>query len=335
MKSLTYVFLLLAAPAAQAGAVLDHVRASHALRCGVVGETQDWNKVDLHGNLSSLGAELCKAVAVSVLGSADAAKIGSFNVEGEALHALHAGQIDVVMGVTPSPGGRALNAVHYGAPIFYDPVQVMAHTEFHIAKLEDLAGKKVCAINGADTEGLISHALARRNIMYVAFSFQEEGEMESGLLTGNCQAFVATLSKLGEIRQEYGSKIDDTVILPDRLTMLPVVAATADGDAAFGAVVDWTVYALQQAEVLGVTKANIGPGHDDGDILLERLIGVDAQPARDLGLAPKWAVGLIGTLGNYGEIYQRTVGAGSAMRLPRGVNAVWSEGGLIVPMPLE
>jgi general L-amino acid transport system substrate-binding protein len=335
IAALAAVSLAAAAPPARAGAVLDRVRAAHALRCGVVGETADWNKVDLHGNLSALGAALCKAVAVSILGRPDAANISRFNVEGEALHAMRQGSLDVVMGATPSPGARALNGTHFGAVIFYDPVQVMVRAGSGIERLEDLAGKKVCAIDGADTEGLISWTLSHRNIRYIAFSFQEEGEMESGLLTGHCQALVATLSKLGEIRQQYRGKPDDMPILPDRLTMLPISAAAPDGDAAFSAVVDWTIYALQQAEILGVTRANIGGGHDDGDILMERLIGVDAQPARDLGLAPTWAVGLIGSLGNYGEIYQRTVGAGSPMQLPRGANAPWTAGGLIVPWPLE
>jgi general L-amino acid transport system substrate-binding protein len=320
--------------AAKAGAILDRVREAQTLRCGVIGEMADENKTDAHGNLAPLANEICRAVSVTLFGK-DTAKIMLYHVEAEALTALKSGKVDLVAGVTPTPRARAVDHIAFGPVIFWDSLAIMAHTEFHIEKIEDIKGKKLCSLDQTEAEALASWSLVQHGVRYIPFTFQEEGEMESALLTGHCQAFASSLSKLGEIRATYGNKVADTVILPDRLALLPAAIAYTDDDAAFSAIADWTVYALVQAETLGMTKANIATFKTSANVLAERMMGVNPGSAKALGLPPDWAATLIGTLGNYGEIYDRTVGQGSPMGLARGLNATWANGGLMAPMPLQ
>jgi general L-amino acid transport system substrate-binding protein len=329
-----FVLLLGLWQAARAGDVLDRVRAAQTLRCGVIGEMADENKTDSHGNLAPLASEICRAVSVSLFGK-DAAQISLYHVEAEGLAALRSGKVDLVAGVTPTPHARVEGHVTFGPVFFWDSLAIMAHTEFHIEKLDDIKGKKLCSLDQTDAEALTSWALVQRGIRYIPFTFQEEGEMESALLTGHCQAFVGPMSKLGEIRATYGGKVADTVILPDRLALLPAAIAYRDGDDAFGAIADWTVYALVQAETLGMTKANVASFRTSANVLAERLTGIDPAGARSLGLPPSWASTLIGTMGNYGEIFERTVGGASPMGLARGLNTTWENGGLMAPMPLQ
>jgi general L-amino acid transport system substrate-binding protein len=335
MRCLIFALLALGViGTARAGAVLDRVRRAQSLRCGVIIEIPDENKSDMHGNLSPLGSAICRAVSVSLFGKA-AVQISSFHVEAEALGALETGRIDLAAGVTPTPRARVAQNIVFGPVIFWDWLAIMAHREFNIARLADINGKKLCSLDQSDAEALASWALVQRGIPYIPFTFQEEGEMESGLLTGHCQAFVGSISKLGEIRATYGSKLDDTLILPDRLALLPAAIAYRDGDAAFGAIADWTIHVLVQAETLGMTQANIATFRQSANILADRLTGIDPGGARALGLPPDWAATLVATMGNYGEIFDRTVGQGSPMRLPRGLNAAWPDGGLMAPMPLQ
>ncbi len=331
---LTALLVLGFAATARAGAVLDSVRAARSLRCGVIGEMAEENKTDAHGNLSPLGAEICRAVSVSLFGRV-AVSLSGFHVEQEAIKALQTGKVDLAVGITPTPRARVADHVAFGPVIFWDWLAIMAHTEFHIEKLDDIRGKKVCSLDQSDAEALASFALVQRGIRYIPFTFQEEGEMESGLLTGHCQAFVGSLSKLGEVRATYGNKVADTVILPDRLALYPAAIAYREGDTAFSAIADWTIHALVQAETLGMTKQNVGTFKNSANVLAERLTGVEPAGARALGLPPDWAMRLIETMGNYGEIYERSVGRNSPMGLPRGLNATWQDGGLMAPMPLQ
>ncbi len=274
--------------------------AAAPLRCGVVAERDDWNKVDQHGDLSAFEAEMCRA-----MGDAAPARFGQ---EEDGLRAVHAGGVDVVVGVTPSPSAAARNQVRFGAVVFYDAIAVLTRSP-----------GTLCAAEGSDAEALLSHSGA------TVFSFQEEGEMESALLSGRCAGVAATMSRLAQIRAIYGAKLAGARILPQRLGMVTMALAYRADDAAHGAVADWTMQALLQAEAVGVTRASALAWRDDGNVVAERLMGVSGDAGRALGLQADWAVRVVASVGNYGEIVARTVGGA------RGENALWTQGGLMVP----
>jgi general L-amino acid transport system substrate-binding protein len=320
---------------ARAGGVLDAVKASQKLSCGVTVEVTDWNKEDLHGSLATLGGEICKAVAAAVLGDAAKAHIQPYPVEQEALEALKKGSADVVMGVTPSASGLALYGVAFGPPIFYDAQGFMVHKASGIGALADLAGRKICFIAGTENGPVLSAAMKARGIGFIPFPFPEEGEMDAALAVGRCDAVTADLSKLAQLRAEFRGKVTDFVTLPELLTLAPVAPAYRQGDAQWGAIVDWTIHALIQAEASGVTQANLTQMRASEDPVIQHLLGADWAAGQALGLDRDWAARVVAAVGNYGEVYERTVGAGSPLTLSRGLNALWTNGGLMRPLPVR
>ena len=166
--------------------------------------------------------------------------------------------------------------------------------------------------------------------------FQEEGEMDDGLAVGHCDAISAYVTRLAQIKATYPKQLGRDKVLANVLTLSPVSAAYRRDDPQWSMIVDWTMYALIQAEASGITRGNVAAERASEDPVIQRLLGVDWATSRALGLTAKdWSAQVIGTLGNYGEIYDRTVGLHSALQMPRGLNALWTDGGLIHPLPVQ
>lgn len=329
------LLLLGAVPADADDPTMARVHAAQALACGVVAERPDYNRDDQHGRLDTLGIEICKAVAVAVLSDPTKMRPTTFAVERLAFEALRKGAVEVVVGVTPSASDAWLFGVRFGPPVFYDGQGFIVRKDAGIASANGLAGKMVCFIAGTDLQRVLGTAMRSRGIKYMGFPFGETGEMASALLAGRCNSVTGDVSRLAELRAGFHGQANDFVILSDTLTLEPVAPAYRQGDAQWSLIVDWTVYALLQAEASGVTQANVATMSDSEDIAVQRLLGVDWAAARALGLNHAWAARVIATVGNYGEIYARTVGEHSPLRLQRGLNAVWTQGGLMYALPVR
>jgi general L-amino acid transport system substrate-binding protein len=337
MAALTIVLFIVAGfgSPARAGSVLDAVRKAGQVSCGIVSEPAEWNKEDLHGSLAALDREICKAIAVALFNDAGKAQILPYAVEQNGFEALQKGAAQIVVGVTPSAATLAFYGVTFGPPIFYDGQGFMVHKASGIHSLADLAGRKVCFIDGTETGPILFAAMKARGIRFIPFPFQEEGEMNAGVVVGNCEAVTADISKLAEVRAQFHSMVNDFEILPEMLTLSPVALAYRQGDAQFAAIADWTVYALVQAEASGITAANLNAMSESDDPVVQHLLGADWSAGHALGLDRTWAAHVIAALGNYGEIYARTVGENSPLKLSRRLNALWTEGGLMHPLPVR
>jgi general L-amino acid transport system substrate-binding protein len=319
-------------------ATLDRVRANHQLLCGVVVSTEDWNKTDLHGPLTPLNVEICKAIGVTALGEDVKVDVTTFHSESEAEQGLSARKVDVVVGVTPSAAAMSLRQIKFGPPVLYDGLSVLTRKDTGAQKLDDLKGRNIrmCVIDGTDNEPTLFARLKSRQIDYVPITFQEEGEMDDALAVGYCDAVGAYVSQLVRLRDSYPKQLGASRILPQMLTLSPVVPAYRNDDLQWGMIVDWTIHALVQAEASGITRSNVlkQAANEDPEVL--RLEGTDWATSQALGLLPSkdWAAKLIAVMGNYGEIYDRTLGPSSALGMPRGPNTLWTDGGLMVAMPL-
>jgi general L-amino acid transport system substrate-binding protein len=161
----------------------------------------------------------------------------------------------------------------------------------------------------------------------------EQGETDAAIAVRHCAAGADMESRLAQSRAQFHALVTDFEFLPDRFGLEPVTPAYRYGDQIFGLIVDWTVYALIEAEALGITRDNVAEAGRREDLRAERLLGEDFATARSLGLAHDWAAKVIATVGNYGEIYERTVG--KPYHLDRGVNRLWTEGGLMRPLPIR
>jgi general L-amino acid transport system substrate-binding protein len=304
------------------------------LKCGVITEPFDWNKQDLHGNLAALDAAICRATAAALFGRPDRLDIQAYNTEEEGLIGLRKGSSDIVAGVTPSAGEEAMRGIRFSLPIFEDALGIMVHRAEGIHGIADIAGKKLCYIQDTDNDHTLLPYLLSHGIRPLPFGFQEEGEMDAAIMDRHCQATGAMLSKLAEARATFHN-IDDYVFLPVLLDLSPVTVATHAADTRLGAIVDYTISALLQAEFLGITQAQAATLPHSEDPRLQRLSGEDFATAQGLGLPHDWSRQVIESVGNYAELYDRTIGPGTKYHLPRGLNTLWNQGGLLAPLPLK
>jgi len=315
---------------------LNEVRAAGALRCGFVTAPEDWTKTDLHGPLVSLNMEICKAVAVAALGQKAKVDLKPYNSELETEEGLSKSEVDLAVGVTPGATAMWHWKISFGPPFFYDGQAVLVRTDADVSSFADLAGMDVCYIEGTDNDKVLQARAHARGIALSPMPFQEEGEMDDAIAVRHCDAVSAYVSRLAAVKAAYPKQVGEDRILPELLTLSPVAPAYRQGDPQWGMIVDWTIYSLVQAEASGVTQANVADQRISEDPVVQRLLGVDWSASRALGLeAHDWAAQVIAVVGNYGEIYDRTVGIHGSLQLPRGLNALWLNGGLMHPLPVQ
>jgi len=312
---------------------LASITASRHLDCGTVQSIDDWNGADVHGDLSALGGEICRAVAVALLGDSEGLSIHSFPAEPEALAALTAEKVQLVVGVSPSAAVAAQYGVGFGPVVFYDSQRILVAKQSGVADLAGLRDRLICALDMSPPERTLRDELTARHVAYALQSHSEQGELDAAVVVRRCAAGTGMESRLAQSRANFHARTSDFVFLPERLALAPVVPAYSDKDPAFGRVVDWTVSALIEAEAIGVTKDNVAEAGNRDDMRAEQLLGRDFATAQALGLAHDWAVKVIAATGNYGEIFERTTG--EPYQLDRGLNALWMQGGLMAPMPMK
>jgi general L-amino acid transport system substrate-binding protein len=312
--------------------VLASIKSTNHFDCGTVQSLDDWNGEDIHGDLSALGGEICRAVAVAILGSSDGLAVHAFPAEPEALAALKAGAIQLAVGISPSATVAAQFGVGFGPPVFYDSQRILVAKQSGITDLAGLRDRVICALDMSPPERTLRDELTARRIDYALMAHSEQGELDAAVAVRRCVG-TGMESRLAQSRANFHARTSDFVFLPERLALAPVVPAYSDQDRTFGRIVDWTISALIEAEALGVTKENVDEACKRQDMRAEQLLGHDFATAQALGLAHDWAAKVIAATGNYGEIFERTTG--EPYQLERGVNALWSQGGLMAPMPMK
>jgi general L-amino acid transport system substrate-binding protein len=311
-----------------AGATLDKIKSTGSLPCGVNTEEPEYSTRDAHGNHSVFDLEMCKAVAVAVLGPNAKFTVVPYRDEQDALKALSSGEIALL--ATGSPNlTNANTGFGYSRPVFYDYQGFLVNKTMGLKTPKDLAGKKVCFLGGTETETQLEGYMQRENIKWLPFSFQEEGEMEAAFITRNCAAITADISQLAYERIAFKGMARNFEILPDVIAKDPLALAYRLDDPQWAIIVNWTVEALIQAEESGVTQVNLTEARKSEDPMIRRLLGVQRGYGQFVGLDDAWAARTIEAVGNYGEIFERTLGSGSIMKLERGPNKLWTDGGLM------
>jgi general L-amino acid transport system substrate-binding protein len=309
------------------------VRAAGHLDCGVVQAVDDWNSEDVHGDLSALEGEVCRAVAAAVLGDAEAASVHAFAGELEALGALKAGAIQLAVGLSPTTTAAVQFGVAFGRPVFYDSQRVMVAKQTGIHDLAGLRDVLICAMDLRPPEQTLHDELGARGIPYALMTHSEQGEMDAAVAVRRCAAGTGMETRLAQSRANFHARVSDFAFLPDRWALSPMVVATRYGDPLFSLAANDTVDALVEAEALGITQANVAEAGRREDLRAGQLLGHDFATAQALGLDHAWAVHAIAAVGNYGEVFDRA--AGRPYHLERGLNALWTEGGLMAPNPMR
>jgi len=319
-RRLIPLLLLAAAPTPDTTARL---QAAGALACGVVAEAEDWSRDDPHGPMQAFDTEICRAVAAALLGDPAGARVKTYPSEADALDALADRRIDLAVGVTPGVTEAATRHLIFGPVLFWDQGGVLVRTDAGAPTLADLTGKCVCFIDGTRAE----QVLQAHDPSMIRLPYQEEGEMQDALAGGTCQAIAGDFSRLYALKQRLAPLA--LAVIAEPSTLDPLAAAVRDDDPRFASIVGATVQALLLAEAAGVTAARAKALRAGDDPDLQVLTGADWASASALGLARDWPQRTIASVGNYGEVFARTIA------MPRGVNALWLHGGLLAPLPLQ
>ncbi|MFM7086162.1 MAG: amino acid ABC transporter substrate-binding protein [Cyanobium sp.] len=317
------------------------IKARGKLICGVDGSLPGFSFVAPDGSYSGLDVDVCKATAAAVLGDASKVEYRNLN-SSERFAALASGEVDLLSRnttMTLSRDAAGGNALSFAPTTFYDGQGVMATGASGVRSLQDLAGKPICVESGTTTELNLADRMREIKATYTPLKFQTGDQTYAAYLGGRCVAVTSDRSQLAAKRTSFPSP-QDHVLLPEVLSKEPLSPATTNADPAWADAVRWTVYALFQAEELGITKASIAakvaeakanPNQAD----LRRFLGVEGEFGKQLGLPADFVVKVVSAVGNYGEIFERNVGSGSRLKLDRGSNRQWKEGGLIYSPPFR
>ena len=317
------------------------VKGRGSLVCGVDGKLPGFSFVGPDGRYSGLDVEVCRAVAAAVLG--DPAKVDFRDLNSsERFAALASGEVDLLSRnttLTLSRDAAGGNGLSFAPTTFYDGQGVMVPVASGIKSLKDLAGKPICVESGTTTELNLADRMREINAPYTPLKFQTGDQTYAAYLQGRCVAVTSDRSQLAAKRTAFPNPAAHT-LLPEVLSKEPLTPATVNGDPAWADAVRWTIYALMQAEELGITQANVASKVAEAKAKpnladLRRFLGIEGDFGKQLGLAPDFVVKAIQAVGNYGEVFERSVGQGSPLKLERGLNRQWKQGGLIYSPPFR
>ena len=313
--------------------VLDSVQAADVVRCGVRDDLPGFNFVGQGGEQVGFDADFCRVIAAAVLG--DATKVKFVPVETDArFTALQAGEFDVLVRNTTWTASRdGAEGVTFLHPTYYDGQSMMVAADAGFESLDDMDGAVVCVAGGTTSEGNVAAEFERRDLAIEVQSFDDVDLLQEAFIAGRCDGWSSDLSQLKGLRSTYpqaeGGPEALTIFDDDVFSKEPLAPAVVDGDSRWAQAVDWAVYATIQAEEFGVTQANaeqMAAGNDDR--IVQFLGGAGAEgEALDpgLGLNPDFALQVVSQVGNYGEIFERNL---SDLEIERGLNALWTDGGL-------
>ena len=218
----------------------------------------------------------------------------------------------------------------FGPVVFYDGAALMVRSDGGIAEVAALDGKKICERSGSEAAEALARHFSLKGWHYAPEGRATFSAATEAFLAGACTALIGDISELGAVRYRHPN---GATILPPLLSKEPLAFLMRDDDPEFVSIVRWTMFALIAAEELGVTAASVATPSADPDV--QRLLGVHAGNGKSLGLDERWAATVIQSVGNYGEIFDRHLGTGSPYRMERGLNALWSAGGLMYAPPLR
>ncbi len=319
----------------KAGPTLDAVKQRGQLICGVHTGLAGFGAPDARGNWTGLDVDMCRAVAAAVLGDATKVKFVPLSTQ-QRLAALQAGEIDMLArNTTRTLQRETASGLDFPAVNYYDGQGFMVPANLGVTHAKDLNGATVCVLPGTTTEQNVSDYFRANDIEYRPVVIEKNEELVSAYLSGRCDAITSDASQLAAIRANQTPNPAEHTILPELISKEPLAVGVRHGDDQWADIVGWTVFALIEAEERGIGAQNVDQHLSSPDPTVQRLLGVSGDMGQALGLDNKWAYNAIKAVGNYGESFERNVGKGSKLKLERGLNALWSKGGLMYAPPIR
>jgi general L-amino acid transport system substrate-binding protein len=330
------VLTLAALPGAEAGEVLNGVKARDQLRCGVSEDVPGFSEKDAEGRWRGLDVDFCRAVAAAVLGDPDKVELIPLRTSAR-FPALQTRRVDLLLGSTTWTLTReAVLKVQFPGILFYDGQGFMVPAAANMDTLADLDGAKVCVEGGTTNERTLTAYFQAQGWSVEPLVIDSAPQAAEALFAGRCAAYTSDAAQLAAMRLRAPGGQQAFAILPDRISREPLSPAVWGGDPEWATTVRWVLNVLILAEYYGVTRDNldaviagrVNPRLWTADYDREHI-------AKAMGIQPGWARRLLQAVGNYGEVYERNVGRDSPLKIERGLNRLWTEGGLHYAPPID
>ncbi len=328
------VLVLLTASGWAAAGTLDDVRARGYLVAGVNGGVFGFSMPDKTGTWRGLDADTARAIAAAIFADAGKIKFTALTAV-QRLPALQSKEIDVLCrNTTQTLTRETTNGLSFAHVNFYDGQGFLIAKKLGVKSAKELRGATVCVLPGTTTELNAADFFRKHKMAWKPVVIEQVSELGRAFFAGRCDCLTSDTSQLAAHRS-VAPNPDDYILLPEIISKEPLAPGVRHGDDRWYDVVNWTVMALIQAEEMGITSANVERMLKSKDPQIKRFLGVTPGLGQALGLDDRWAYHIIKQVGNYGEIFDRNVGPDTPLALPRGLNDLWTKGGLMYAAPFR
>jgi general L-amino acid transport system substrate-binding protein len=328
------ILSLLAAGVAFAGKDLDAVKKKGFVQAGVNGGVFGFGMPDEKGVWKGLDVDTAKAVAAAIFGDASKVKYTPLTAQ-QRFTALQSGEIDVLTrNATRTLSRETQLGLNFVTVNYYDGQGFMVPKKLGVKNAKELSGATVCVLPGTTTEQNAADFFRKNNMEWKPVVIESTSELAKTFFAGRCDVLTSDASQLAGARAT-SPKPNDYAILPEIISKEPLAPAVRHGDDQFRDIVDFAVLAMINAEEMGITSENVDEMLKSNDPMVQRFLGVIEGNGAALGLDEKWAYNIVKQVGNYGEVFERNVGVNTTLGIERGLNDLWTKGGLMYSPPFK
>lgn len=313
---------------------LETVKARGYINCGVGDNAPGFSEVDDRGQWRGIEVEFCSALAAAVFGNKNSVKFRALQAA-DKFKALQEGEIDVLMRATSWTLSRDSDlGVRFTNVLFYDGQGFLVPRVHAVSSVLELSGASICVLPGGSGERTVSEFFSRSKMRYQLITSPRWEDLVKAYASGGCTVLTGDVSLLASQRSRM-SQGSDHALLAELISKEPIGPFVKSGDDGWFTIVRWTVNALIAAEELGLSSSNVSGMEGSSYQDTRRFLGFESNLGQPLGLAKDWALQIVRQVGNYGEIFDRTFGHASAFKLDRGLNNLWTKGGLMYAAPFR
>jgi len=325
---------LMMATAVHAGPTLDAVKKKGFVQCGVTTGLPGFSGADDKGQWSGIDVDMCRGVAAAVFGDADKVKYTPLTAK-ERFTALQSGEIDMLARNTTWTLTRDTSlGLNFTGVNYYDGQGFLVTKDLGVKSALEMDGASFCIQAGTTTELNLADYFRANKMSYTPITFDTSDQTAKAFEAGRCDALTSDQSQLYALRITLKNP-EMAMVLPEVISKEPLGPVVRQGDDQWFNIVKWTLFAMINAEELGVSSQNVDEMKSTKDPGIRRLLGISGVKGEWMGLPDAWSYNIIKQVGNYGEVFERNVGMGSPLKISRGLNALWNQGGIQYAPPLR
>lgn len=334
-KLISTAAVALTVSAGATAGTLDDIKAKGFIQCGVSQGVPGFSNADDSGNWTGIDVDGCRAAAAAVFGDAQKVKFTPLSSK-ERFAALSSGEVDMLSRNTTWTYTRDTSlGLDFTAVNFYDGQGFMVRKDLGVESALELDGATVCTEQGTTTELNMADFFRKHELEYVPVVVQKVDEAVAAYASGRCDVYTTDKSGLAAQRTKLANP-NDHMVLPETISKEPLGPVVRHGDNQWKDVVTWAIFAQVNAEEMGISSTNVAKiKSETKDPGILRLLGAEGNMGASLGLNADWAYNIIAQVGNYGEVFERNIGPNTPVGLPRGVNNLWTNGGVMYAPPIR